>query len=101
MYKQNLIGVVTPAYNEEKLIQKTLQTIPDFVDKIYVVDDESKDQTQDIIQKHSSLDPRIYIIRHERNKGVGGAVISGFRRAIIDKMDIVAVMAGDRWILII
>ena len=101
MYKQSIIGVAIPAYNEEKLIQKTLQTIPDFVDKIYVVDDESKDQTHDIIQKHSSLDPRIYIIRHERNKGVGGAVISGFRRAIIDKMDIVAVMAGDRWILII
>ena len=46
MYKEKTIGVVVPAYNEEKLIGRTLDTIPDFVDQIIIVDDCSHDGSQ-------------------------------------------------------
>ena len=39
MYKGKKIGVVVPAYNEEKFIASVINTIPDFVDKLYVVKD--------------------------------------------------------------
>ena len=50
MYKNKKISVVIPAYNEEKLIEKVLDTIPDWVDLIIVVDDCSKDETVEIVK---------------------------------------------------
>ncbi len=93
-YKDKRIGVAVPAYNEEKLIGNTLSTIPDYVDKVYVVDDCSTDRTGEIA-KGFAKDPRFVYIRHEVNKGVGAGIISGYKRAMEDEMDIVAVMAGD------
>lgn len=87
------IGVVVPAYNEELLIEDTLKGIPEFIDKIYVIDDCSIDRTSEIIR--SLTDNRIVAVRHEKNKGVGGAIVTGYKLAINDEMDIVAVMAGD------
>jgi len=93
-YKDKKIGIVVPAYNEEKLIGRTLSTIPDYVDKVYVVDDCSTDRTSEIA-KEFARDPKFVCIRHEVNKGVGAGIISGYKKAIKDEMDIVAVMAGD------
>ena len=96
MYKQTKIAVVVPAYNEEKLIVKTVTTIPNFVDKIIVVDDKSTDDTINIVeslQRNSS--DRLFLIKHERNKGVGGAIKTGYKKALDIDMDITAVMAGD------
>ena len=45
MYKKHKIGVVIPAYNEGALISKTLSTLPDFVDRIFVINDGSRDNT--------------------------------------------------------
>jgi glycosyltransferase involved in cell wall biosynthesis len=87
------IGVVVPAYNEELLIADTLSGIPEYVDQIYVVDDCSADRTGDIVKKFG--DPRIVYLRHEVNKGVGAGIVSGYKLALKDEMDIVAVMAGD------
>ena len=50
MYKEHKIGVVIPAHNEEKHIKDTIGTLPDFVDKIYVVDDGSTDKTAEIVK---------------------------------------------------
>jgi glycosyltransferase involved in cell wall biosynthesis len=87
------IGVVVPAYNEELLIAETLRGIPEYIDKIYVIDDGSIDRTGDVVKKFG--DPRIVYLRHEVNKGVGAAIINGYKLALKDEMDIVAVMAGD------
>ncbi|MDV3104095.1 glycosyltransferase family 2 protein [Thermococcus waiotapuensis] len=95
MYKRNKIGVVVPAYNEEALIGETLSGIPDYVDRIYVVDDGSKDRTSEIVREFIKKDPRITLIQHEKNEGVGKSIIDGYKIALKEGMDIVAVMAGD------
>ncbi|WP_440946662.1 glycosyltransferase family 2 protein [Methanosarcina sp. T3] len=87
------IGVVVPAYNEEQLISETLSGIPEYVDRIYVIDDGSTDRTGEIVKKFG--DQRIVYLRHEVNKGVGAGIIDGYKLALKDEMDIVAVMAGD------
>jgi len=95
MYLQKTIGVVIPAYSEEKLIAKTLISIPSLVDKIIVVDDASRDKTAQIVRKKVGKDPRIILIEHEVNQGVGGAIITGYKKAIELDIDVTAVMAGD------
>jgi glycosyltransferase involved in cell wall biosynthesis len=87
------IAVVVPAFNEERLIRTTVATIPEFVDRVFVIDDASTDGTAQVVG--SEEDPRITLIRHEINTGVGGAIISGHRAALAAGIDISAVMAGD------
>jgi glycosyltransferase involved in cell wall biosynthesis len=86
------VAVVVPAYNEEGLVASTVSTIPDFVDKIYVVDDGSTDAT---VERAQSADERVEIISHEKNQGVGAAIVSGYRRAAADSHDVTCVMAAD------
>lgn len=94
-YREKTIGIVVPAYNEALLIGDTLRSMPAFIDKIYVVDDCSKDNTSEVIGDISKKDPRITGIRHETNKGVGAAITTGYKKALEDGIDITAVMAGD------
>ena len=95
MYRGHLIGVVVPAFNEWELIHETLVAIPSYVDRIYAVDDGSTDGTCTVIEKLQDMDRRLVYLRHEKNRGVGAAIITGYREAIADGMDIIAVMAGD------
>lgn len=96
MYKEHTIGVVVPAYNEQKLIGETLASIPGYVDRIYVVDDASIDDTTERIQEFcKDKDERVVFIKHEQNGGVGAAIVSGYKRALEDEIEITAVMAGD------
>ncbi|KKG67235.1 glycosyltransferase family 2 protein [Methanosarcina mazei] len=92
MYRKKSIGVAIPAYNESKLIEKTLESVPPYVDKIYAVDDGSKDDTAEKIKNFD--DSRIFLIQ-QKNGGVGAAVTAGYQKALEDHIDIVAVMAGD------
>jgi glycosyltransferase involved in cell wall biosynthesis len=89
------IGVVIPAYNEEKLILKTLSGIPDYVDKIIVVNDNSGDRTAEIVREAGKKDKRIFLINHDSNKGVGGAISTGYIFCRDNQIDIAVVMAGD------
>ena len=84
-----------PAFNEELLIGDTLNSIPDYVDRVYVIDDCSRDKTAEIVMDFEKKDSRINCISHEVNKGVGAAIITGYKRALEDGIDIAAVMAGD------
>lgn len=95
MYKDHTIAVVVPSYNEELLITDTLSSIPAFVDKIYTVNDCSTDRTHERIEMFSRSDPRVIAICHDRNLGVGAAIMNGYRRALDDRIDITVVMAGD------
>jgi len=95
MYREHRIAVVVPAYNEELLIGPTLDTMPGCVDRIYVVDDCSTDDTSRQIAERAVRDSRIVPLRHETNSGVGAAIVTGYTAALADGMEIVAVMAGD------
>lgn len=92
MYRDFKIGVAVPAYNEEKLIGKTIAEIPRFVDRIYAVDDASTDKTRSEIEKSS--DKRVLLIKHDKNEGVGASIVSAFMQGI-NEVDVLAVMAGD------
>lgn len=87
------IGVVVPSYNEELLIEETIRGIPKYVDRIYVIDDCSTDRTPEILK--NMTDPRIVSVRNAVNMGVGATIVKGYKRALEDEMDIVAIMAGD------
>ena len=65
------IAVVIPAYNEERMIAKTLQGIQKSVDSIIVVDDASTDSTVEIVKECAKIDRRITLIRHKKNGEVG------------------------------
>lgn len=96
MYKGKLIGVSVPSYNEEKLVGRVITTMPEFVDRIIVVDDCSRDNTAQVAQAlQQQTGERLILIRHETNQGVGGAVLSGHRRGFQEGMDVMVVMAGD------
>jgi glycosyltransferase involved in cell wall biosynthesis len=87
------VAVVIPAYNEEALIRSTLAGVPAFVDRVFVVDDASHDGTGEAAE--SAGDARIEVVRHERNGGVGAAIVSGYKRALGERIDVTAVMAAD------
>jgi glycosyltransferase involved in cell wall biosynthesis len=93
MLEGKRVAVVVPAYDEEGLIGETLAAIPEFVDRVYVVDDHSRDGTAARARKVG--DPRIEVIVHDRNEGVGAAIVSGYRRALTEGIDVACVMAAD------
>jgi glycosyltransferase involved in cell wall biosynthesis len=93
MYKNAVIAAVVPAYNEGKMITQVIKTMPSFVDHIVIVDDCSPDNTSEVVL--GIKDPRVTLIRHEKNSGVGGAIITAHKAAIDLGSDINVVMAGD------
>lgn len=93
MYKNAVIAAVVPAYREEKMIAQVITTMPSFVDHIVIVDDCSPDGTSEAVRAVN--DPRVTLIRHEVNKGVGGAIITAHRAAMELGADVNVVMAGD------
>ncbi len=94
MFGDKRVAVVIPAYNEERLVGRAIEQIPQFVDRIIVIDDASSDQTA-LIARRWSAKRNLICIRHEVNQGVGGAIVTGYRKALELGDDVVAVMAGD------
>ena len=98
MLEGRRVYVVIPAYNEEKLIGRVLDTMPEWVDRMIAVDDASTDETPRMLcAAEARLGKRLRIVRHDRNRGVGAAIISGYEAALeeLEGKDLVAVMAGD------
>jgi len=95
MYKNKSVAVVIPAFNEEKLIGKTLMGIPDFVDLIVVINDCSTDQTEAEIEKYKEKLPQLKTVTNEVNKGCGGSIWQGYEVCADEGSDIFVVMAGD------
>ncbi len=95
MYKNKSIAVVVPAYNEETQIGRVIETMPDYVDKIVIIDDKSLDNTIKIVEEYGKGNDKIILVCHERNLGVGGAIASGYKWARDHEFDVAVVMAGD------
>lgn len=89
MFRQLRVAVVVPAFNESAKIAETIAGVPDFVDHVIVVDDASSDDTA-ARAAHASE-----VVRHAENRGVGGAIATGYRRALALGADVAVVMAGD------
>jgi glycosyltransferase involved in cell wall biosynthesis len=93
MFGGQRVAVVVPAYNEARLIGRAVAQVPGFVDHVLVVDDASTDGTVDALG--GTRRPGLELIRHRTNRGVGGAIVTGYRRALMIGADLIAVMAGD------
>jgi glycosyltransferase involved in cell wall biosynthesis len=90
------VGVVVPAYNEERQIDKVLETMPKYVDHIIVVDDGSTDATSERLREwQGRMGQRLTVITQPKNQGVGKAVSAGYRSSIELGIDVIALMAGD------
>jgi len=88
------IGVVIPCYKVGRTVLDVITEIGPEVDRIYCIDDCCPTGAIDLIEREAT-DPRVRVVRHPRNLGVGGAVRTGYRAAIADGMDIVVKIDGD------
>ena len=93
MLEGKRVAVVVPAFDEEKLIVTTLASIPEYVDRVIVVDDASRDGTA--AAAAGTGDERVTVITHDENRGVGAAIVTGYKRALEEGIDVTCVMAGD------
>ncbi len=84
-----------PAHNEERLIARTIGAVPAFVDRIIVINDGSADRTLEIIRECQQRDPRVVIVNHEVNQGLGQSIVSGYQKSLELGLDITATMDGD------
>ena len=89
------VMVVIPAYRVEKYISTVIARVPPFVRKVIVVDDHSPDSTGELLDRLSCHDPRLVVIHHEANKGVGGATKSGYLEALRAGADVIVKIDGD------
>lgn len=95
MFQGKKIGVAVPAYNEEKLVAKVVESMPAYVDRVYIVDDGSTDRTCEVVSSLCARNEKVRLVAHEKNKGVGAAIVTGYEKCLEDGMDIAVVMAGD------
>lgn len=93
MFEELRVAVVVPAFNEELNVARTVRDVPAFVDHVLVVDDASHDATFLEASRHRRAG--LEVLRHPRNRGVGAAIATGYRRALELGVDVAVVMAGD------
>lgn len=88
------IAVVIPCYRVKAHIREVLGAIGREVHRVYCIDDACPEASGDFIEANVA-DPRVTVIRHSSNQGVGGAVMTGYRQAIADGSDIIVKLDGD------
>ena len=96
MWLDSRVIVVVPAWNEAPRIGRVIRGMPAWVDAVVVVDDASHDETGR--SARAAGDARVHVVRHEQNRGVGAAIVTGYRYALAQPggpRDAFAVMAGD------
>ena len=93
MFRGLRVAVVIPAFNEELNVARTVRDVPSFVDHVLVVDDASRDGT--FGEASRTRRRGLEVLRHPRNRGVGAAIATGYRRARQLDVDAAVVMAGD------
>jgi glycosyltransferase involved in cell wall biosynthesis len=95
MYKDKTLCVVIPAFNESTQIGGVIETMPDYVDWVIIVDDVSTDDTVTVVMQYQQHDSRVVLLRHDINQGCGGALATGYLWARDNRMDIAVRMDGD------
>jgi dolichol-phosphate mannosyltransferase len=89
------LAVVIPAYHVADKIEAVLKELPDYLCHIIIVDDASPDNTSELVQAFARHDRRIVLVRHEQNQGVGGAMLTGFRKALELGAQVIVKLDGD------
>ena len=89
------LAVVIPAYHVEDTIEVVIKELPAYLRHIIVVDDASPDNTSALVNALASRDRRIVLIRHAQNQGVGGAMLTGFKKALELGVQVVVKIDGD------
>lgn len=90
-----IITVVIPCYNVSKHIANVIDKLPAEVNWIITVNDRSKDDTANVLTNLQKANKKIIVIDHEENQGVGGAMITGFKRSLELNSDITIKIDGD------
>jgi glycosyltransferase involved in cell wall biosynthesis len=93
MFEGHRIAAIVPAFREERLIRRTLESLPAFVDMVVVIDDASDDATSE--RASAWGDARLTVLRHADNRGVGAAIATGYAHAFEALADIAVVVGGD------
>ncbi|MEP6795813.1 MAG: glycosyltransferase family 2 protein [Saprospiraceae bacterium] len=89
------LSVVIPCYNVARHIENVVLSLPSHITWIIAVNDSSTDATESILLGLAKIHPRIIYLEHSVNQGVGGAMITGYQKALELKSDIVIKMDGD------
>ena len=89
------IAAVIPAFRVEQEIETVLHGLPAYLKYIIVVDDASPDNTYQLVTALAKRNRRLILMRHSRNQGVGGAMVTGFRKALELGAQIVVKIDGD------
>lgn len=95
IFRKHAIAVVIPCYRVEDTIGMVLSGLPRYVKHIIVVDDASPDGTSEIVEKFAGKDRRVVLVRHAKNQGVGGAMRTGFEKALELGAQVVVKVDGD------
>jgi len=93
MWNGRRVAVVVPAHDEERLVARVIGRVPSWVDAVVVVDDASRDGTAEAARR--TEEPRVRVVSHQANRGVGAAIVTGYRAALEGAAEVIAVMAGD------
>jgi dolichol-phosphate mannosyltransferase len=94
MKSTSRIAVVVPCFRVRNHILSVIQGIGPEISRIYIVDDCCPENSGDHVEANN-VDERVVVIRHVENQGVGGAVMSGYRVALDEGMDIIVKVDGD------
>ncbi|MCC6261663.1 MAG: glycosyltransferase family 2 protein, partial [Anaerolineales bacterium] len=94
-FESYAIAVIIPAYKVERTIEQVIAGLPAYVRQIIVVDDASPDSSADLVTALAQKDTRLTLLRHAQNQGVGGAMLSGFRKALELQAQIAVKIDGD------
>jgi glycosyltransferase involved in cell wall biosynthesis len=89
-----IIAVVIPCYKVTRHVLSVISAIPDMVERVYCVDDACPEQSGDFIERNC-LDPRVQVLRHEINQGVGGATLTGYIHASEQGASVIVKIDGD------
>lgn len=95
MYRKLKIAILVPCYNEEKLIAKTIETIPEFVDTIVAVNDGSNDKSLEILNRLAKKNKRLAVLDNDTNQGLGKSMLNAFEYLQDTDIDAMGIMAGD------
>jgi dolichol-phosphate mannosyltransferase len=88
------IAVVIPCYRVSRHVLDVIARIGPDADRIFVVDDACPEHTGDLVERECS-DARVAVLRHPENRGVGGAMVTGYRAALEAGAHIVVKVDGD------
>jgi glycosyltransferase involved in cell wall biosynthesis len=96
MYRKLKVAIIIPSYNEERLIGKTISTLPEFVDYIIPINDASKDDTLKILNEIAKENKKVTVLDNSRNGGIGFSIKNGFSYTLEHTdADAIGIVSGD------